>query len=155
VASEDYIWGVGEHTDYGFLTILLQDDQEGLEIQNMKNEWISAPVINDSFVVNIGDMLEIFTKGFYRSTLHRVRNKSNTNRLSFPFFYDPGFFSVIESIPEESAQFIKQHEIRQKRWDNVQNLDKFQGTTYGDYLLSKVSKVFPELMISNNIKIIN
>lgn len=52
--------------------------------------WISAPPLPGTFVVNIGDLLQRMTHGLYRATLHRVRNSSGRDRLSFPFFYDPG-----------------------------------------------------------------
>ena len=68
------LWGVGEHTDYGLLTILLQDDVGGLEVKS-KSDWVSAPPLPGSFVCNIGDMLDRMTRGVYRSTPHRVRNR--------------------------------------------------------------------------------
>ena len=60
-------WGVGEHTDYGLLTILKQDDAGGLEVKS-PDGWISAPPLPNSFVCNIGDMLDRMTAGQYRST---------------------------------------------------------------------------------------
>ena len=83
-------WGVGEHTDYGLLTILRQDDTGGLQVKS-RSRWIDAPPIPGSFLCNIGDMLERLTRGIYRSTPHRVLNKSPRDRLSFPFFFDPSF----------------------------------------------------------------
>ena len=86
-------WGVGEHTDYGLLTILLQDDAGGLEVKS-GSRWIAAPPLPGSFVCNIGDMLDRMTGGLYRSTPHRVRNPAPRDRLSFPFFFDPNFFAA-------------------------------------------------------------
>src|SRR5262245_4280959 len=68
-------WGVGEHTDYGLLTILRQDDTGGLQVKS-RSRWIDAPPIPGSFLCNIGDMLERLTRGIYRSTPHRVLNTS-------------------------------------------------------------------------------
>jgi isopenicillin N synthase-like dioxygenase len=131
-------WGVGEHTDYGLLTILRQDDA-GLQVKS-RSGWIDAPLIPGSFVCNIGDMLDRLTRGIYRSTPHRVLNTSKRNRLSFPFFFDPSFDAKISPIEGlEHGAPDDSHE----RWDHA-SLHQFSGT-YGEYLLAKVSKVFPEL----------
>lgn len=131
-------WGVGEHTDYGLLTILKQDENGGLQIKS-KGEWIDAPPIENTFICNIGDMLDKMTGGLYKSTPHRVKNTSGKSRLSFPFFFDPSFDAKIERIENlnpAQANF-------EQRWDQA-DLQSFGGT-YGEYLLGKVSKVFPEL----------
>jgi isopenicillin N synthase-like dioxygenase len=108
-------WGVGEHTDYGLLTMLKQDDNGGLQVKS-RSGWIDAPPVPGSFVCNIGDMLDRLTGGRYRSTPHRVLPSLVRDRLSWPFFFDPGFDAEIP-----------------------------QAGRYGDYLLAKVGKVFPEL----------
>ena len=131
-------WGVGEHTDYGLLTLLAQDDVGGLEVKTERG-WISAPPIDGALVCNIGDMLDRLTGGLYRSTPHRVRNQSGRGRLSMPFFFDPAFDARIGRLPERTVATFDPRE----RWDNA-NPHDFDGT-YGDYLLAKVSKVFPAL----------
>jgi isopenicillin N synthase-like dioxygenase len=131
-------WGVGEHTDYGLLTILKQDDVGGLQVKGPSG-WIDAPPISGSFVCNIGDMLDRMTGGFYQSTPHRVLNPSGRARLSFPFFFDPGFDADVRPI-EPGAAVV---DDKADRWDGA-SVHEFSGT-YGDYILSKVSKVFPEL----------
>jgi isopenicillin N synthase-like dioxygenase len=130
--------GVGEHTDYGLLTILRQDMSGGLEVKT-KSHWVAAHPIANSFVCNIGDMLDRMTGGRYLSTPHRVRNLTRHNRLSFPFFFDPNFNAEVRPI-EINAEV---NENKENRWDRA-SVHEFRGT-YGDYLLSKVSKVFPEL----------
>ncbi|MEY2565981.1 MAG: hypothetical protein QOE35_510 [Actinomycetota bacterium] len=107
-------WGVGEHTDYGLLTLLGQDANGGLQVRGTAG-WVEVDPVPGAFVCNLGDMLERLSGGVYRSTPHRVRNTSGAERLSFPFFLDPS-------------------------WDT----DVGDGT-YGDYILSKVAKVFPAL----------
>ncbi|ALF56102.1 iron oxidase [Nostoc piscinale CENA21] len=138
-SSSQSQWGVGEHTDYGVLTILKQDNIGGLQVKS-KSGWIDAPPIPNSFVCNIGDMLDRMTQGLYRSTPHRVRNLSTSNRLSFPFFFDPNF--NVEVKPIELNNVVV-NDDKSDRWDKA-SVHEFSGT-YGDYLLNKVSKVFPEL----------
>lgn len=133
-------WGVGEHTDYGLLTILKQDESGGLEVKS-RSRWIPAPPIRGSFVCNIGDMLDRMTGGRYRSTPHRVRNLARRDRLSFPFFFDPSFTAEIKPIDLPDAELVVSD--RQERWDRT-SVHEFSGT-YGEYVLRKVSKVFPQL----------
>lgn len=134
-------WGVGEHTDYGILTILKQDDLGGLQVKS-KSRWIEAPPVAGTFVCNIGDMLERMTSGLYKSTPHRVRSPSkNRDRLSFPFFFDPNFHTKVKRIDcFNSVEVVDDSAVR---WDES-NVYDFDGT-YGEYLLKKVSKVFPQL----------
>jgi isopenicillin N synthase-like dioxygenase len=138
--SDPTLWGVGEHTDYGLLTVLLQDDAGGLEVRS-RSDWVQAPPLAGSLVCNIGDMLDRMTRGLYRSTPHRVRNPAPRARLSFPFFFDPNFFSRVQPIDLPGWEVPV--DDRDARWDRA-SVHAFQGT-YGDYLLNKVGKVFPEL----------
>lgn len=133
-------WGVREHTDYGLLTIVGQDPVGGLQVRSTQG-WIDVAPDTDAFVCNLGDMLERMTGGRYRSTPHRVRNTGASSRLSFPFFFDPGWDADVRPVPEiaEGART----DDAQERWDRA-NVHELTGT-YGEYLLSKVSKVFPAL----------
>jgi len=137
-APQDEGWGVGEHTDYGLVTLLAQDDSGGLQVATPEG-WIDAPPVPGTLVCNIGDMLDRLTGGWYKSTPHRVRNLSGHGRLSFPFFLDPGFAAEVPPLPERAAA----DDSGNRRWDG-QDLRAFTGS-YGDYLLGKVSKVFPQL----------
>jgi len=137
----DVQWGVGEHTDYGLLTILHQDAVGGLAVHT-PGGWIDAPPIPGSFVCNIGDMLDRMTGGLYKSTPHRVkRNTSGRDRLSFPLFFDPNFEARVQRI--EGLAGAEAVDDSAERWDRA-NVHAFSGR-YGDYLLAKVSKVFPQL----------
>ena len=136
-------WGVGEHTDYGLLTLLAQDAHGGLQVKT-PDGWIDAPPIAGTLVCNIGDMLDRLTGGWFRSTPHRVRNTSGRERLSFPLFFDPGFDARIQPLPSHAAIDARLiDEDRARRWDGA-SVHEFSGT-YGDYLLAKVGKVFPHL----------
>jgi len=134
------LWGVGEHTDYGLLTILFQDDAGGLEVRS-RSRWVAAPPLPGSFVCNVGDMLDRMTSGVYRSTPHRVRNPAPRDRLSCPFFFDPNFFARVQPVDLPGREAPP--DDRAERWDRA-SVRLFEGT-YGDYLLAKVGKVFPEL----------
>jgi isopenicillin N synthase-like dioxygenase len=138
--GEEPRWGVGEHTDYGLLTILKQDQTGGLQVKS-RSGWIAAPPIEGAFLCNIGDMLDRMTAGLYRSTPHRVQNVTQRDRLSFPFFFDPNFNARIEPIVVPDA--ARRAADRGERWDHA-SVHDFEGT-YGDYVLAKVSKVFPQL----------
>lgn len=143
-AGLDVQWGVGEHTDYGLLTILRQDDVGGLAVHTPSG-WIDAPPVPNAFVCNIGDMLDRMTGGWYKSTPHRVkRNTSGRDRLSFPLFFDPHFTSRVQRIEGFNATDVAAQDDSAQRWDRA-NVHAFNGL-YGDYLLGKVAKVFPQLV---------
>ena len=91
--------GVGAHTDYGFLTILAQDNKGGLQVQNREGEWVNAPPVPGTFIVNIGDLVQTLTNDRYISTMHRVINTSGRERYSLPFFLDMDFDAVVEPVP--------------------------------------------------------
>lgn len=90
--------GCGAHTDYGCCTILNQDDVGGLQVRNSENEWIEAPPVPGSFVINIGDMMSRWTNGVFSSTVHRVVNTSGRERYSIPMFINPNVGAVIECV---------------------------------------------------------
>ena len=145
---EDFEWGVGEHTDYGLITLLAQDACGGLQVKvnnRSQNEWINVPSIPGAIVVNIGDMLERLTCGLYKSTPHRVRNTSGKERLSFPLFFDPSWDARVPILHQLNKAVCK-NESSAQRWDG-ENTMVFEGT-YGEYLTKKISKVFPELFDS-------
>jgi isopenicillin N synthase-like dioxygenase len=140
--DHDEGWGVGEHTDYGLLTLLAQDDHGGLQVQDLDGRWIDVEADTSLLVCNIGDMLERLTGGRYRSTPHRVRNTSGASRLSFPYFFDPSWEAQVPTLPLPGTGAAR---VR-RRWDGDDVL-AWEGT-YGGYLTAKVAKVFPALFSS-------
>jgi polar amino acid transport system ATP-binding protein len=133
-------WGVGAHTDYGLLTLLQQDAVGGLQVLN-RDRWLDVPPLANTLVCNVGDMLERLTNGRYLSALHRAKNLTARERLSMVLFLDPSFAAKLEPLPGVVPDTSQPH--TNVRWDRI-DPHAVQGT-YGEYLLSKVSKVFPEL----------
>jgi isopenicillin N synthase-like dioxygenase len=89
--------GIGAHTDYECFT-LLRGTAPGLEVMNGMGEWIDAPPVSDAFVVNIGDMLELWTNGEFVATTHRVR-KVQQERYAFPLFFSLDYDTRVEPLP--------------------------------------------------------
>ena len=75
------------HTDSGGFTVLAQDNLGGLEIQTRGGEWIAVPPVQDSFVINLGEMMKVWSDGMLMATPHRVVNRQGRPRYSIPFFY--------------------------------------------------------------------
>jgi isopenicillin N synthase-like dioxygenase len=125
--STDVATGCGAHTDCGFLTILTQD-HPGLEVKHANGTWVSAPPIEDAFVVNLGDLTQFWTHGRYQSTEHRVRNPSSTNtRHSIPFFWTVDYDTVLEPIP-----FCEKGEGQ----------EPLKHITSGEYILQKLGLMY-------------
>ncbi len=100
------IIGVRSHTDYGAFTILWQDDNGGLEIRNKSGEWVVVPPIPDTYVINIGDMMQVWSNGRFSSTAHRVINRSGNERYSIPMFVQPNYETMIEPlVDKENGSF--------------------------------------------------
>ena len=117
-------FGVGPHTDFGVLTLLFQDNIGGLQVQDIHGNWIHAPPIDGTIVVNVGDLLSRWTEGEYKSTPHRVINNSGKERISMVIAYDPEPDTIIDS----QNIFGKKSE--------------FQPITCGDYLIWRFNKAF-------------
>jgi isopenicillin N synthase-like dioxygenase len=133
-------FGVGQHSDYGLLTLLAQDACGGLQVQTPDGRWLDVPADPGVIVCNLGDMLDKLTEGRYRSTPHRVRNTSGRDRLSFPFFFDPSWSAEVPTLPLDGSPPSTDPG---RRWDGA-DVHAWVGT-YGDYLSAKIARVFPDL----------
>ncbi|MFM0559833.1 isopenicillin N synthase family dioxygenase [Paraburkholderia sediminicola] len=120
--------GIGAHTDYECFTILLPT-APGLEVMNGEGEWIDAPPVDNAFVVNIGDMLEVWTGGTYVATSHRVR-KVREERYSFPLFFACDYRTVVAPLP----QFATPEAVA-----------KYPPVSAGDHLFAQTAQSFTYL----------
>jgi len=91
-------FGVAPHTDFGVLTVLMQDSSGGLQIRAKSGDWIEAPPIPGTLVCNIGDLLARWSNKRFASTVHRVINRTSHARYSIPVFFDPHTDTVIDPV---------------------------------------------------------
>ena len=100
-------FGVAPHSDFGCITLLLQETA-GLEVLFPSGKWVAAPPMDNTLVVNVGDLLERWSNNRLPSTKHRVRNVSSAARYSIAMFYDPNPGAVVdprELLPAETPKF--------------------------------------------------
>lgn len=119
-------FGVGPHTDFGVLTVLCQDSVGGLQVEDVNGEWLQAPPIEGTLVVNVADLLARWTDGAYKSTPHRVVNSSGKERLSIVLAFDPNPETLIDSTEIFGKDYAASEEP----------------TTCGDYLNWRFEKAF-------------
>ena len=124
--------GIGAHIDYGFLTILLQDNIGGLEVKNADNEWVSAPMIPGTFLINIGHMIQRWTNDYYKATVHRVIPPKHETRCSLPFFFEPNFDAIV--VPLDT-------------FCSKNNPPRYEPFHFGDYLESKFTTSYSDTVI--------
>jgi isopenicillin N synthase-like dioxygenase len=116
-APED-AYGVAPHTDYGAYTLLAQDPIGGLEVKTRSGEWLSAPYIEGTLIINLGDLFRAWTNDVYVSNPHRVVNRTGRERYSIPLFFNPAYRSVISCLPT---------------CQSADNPPKYQPVTAGEY----------------------
>ncbi|MFO1162376.1 MAG: 2OG-Fe(II) oxygenase family protein [Reyranellaceae bacterium] len=123
--SPDDAFGSAPHTDYGFITILAQDRQGGLEVRRRDGTWLAATPIPGTWVVNVADMLSRWTNGRWQSTPHRVKNLSGGDRYSCPYFFDMSMDSIVEVLPT---------------CHDAATPARFPAVRYGDYLIERLDR---------------
>ncbi|CAJ1968818.1 unnamed protein product, partial [Sphenostylis stenocarpa] len=95
----DLTLGMPPHSDYGFLTLLLQDQVQGLQV-HFQGQWFTVQPINNAFVVNVGDHLEIYSNGKYKSVLHRVMVNAEKKRTSVASLHSLPFNCTVRPSPK-------------------------------------------------------
>jgi isopenicillin N synthase-like dioxygenase len=125
LTSPDDQFGSAPHTDYGIITVLAQDSSGGLQVKPRGRDWIDAPPIPGSFVLNVADMLARWTNDRFVSTPHRVINKKPGDRYSLPYFFDTDMNAIIECLPTCTGPG---------------NPPKYAKVRYGDYLMERLNK---------------
>ena len=101
------ITGINTHTDWGMLSLVIQDQTPGLEIQGFDGKWLRVPVMKDAILVNVGEMVEIFSGGQITATPHRVVNRGEKDRYSMAFFLDMDHDAVLRPVTETGKMRYK------------------------------------------------
>jgi isopenicillin N synthase-like dioxygenase len=110
--------GVHHHSDAGALTLLWQSDTAGLQVYR-DGQWFGIPPIHDAFVINIGDMVQVWSNDLYTAPQHRVIAMDQLDRFSFPYFCNPAYDAVIAPTGTTEPHYhpISWAEFRRKRAD--------------------------------------
>jgi isopenicillin N synthase-like dioxygenase len=124
--SDDKAFGVAPHTDYGMITLLLQDPIGGLELKKRDGEWVSAPFVPGTLVINLGDLFQRWTNDVYVSNQHRVINRTGKERYSVPMFFNLDYNAMVSCLPT---------------CQSPGNPAKYAPIKSGDYLLSRFRDV--------------
>ncbi|WP_428239619.1 isopenicillin N synthase family dioxygenase [Gynuella sp.] len=120
--------GAGAHTDYGCVTLLLQDQVGGLQVRARNGEWIDAPPVEGALVVNIGDLMQRWTNDEYVSTAHRVKaSMPDVHRYSVPFFVEPDYETLVDCVPSCQSE---------------QNPAKYEPIYSGDWIQSRFDATY-------------
>jgi len=132
--SEDQI-GIGAHSDYECFTILAQHEVPALQVLNSAGEWIAAPPIPGTFVVNIGDCMARWSNDLFASTIHRAINITGKPRYSIPFFLGANYDTVIDALPGTVT---------------AERPKKYEPVTAGDYVQSRLNATYGYLITETN-----
>ena len=114
---------IGEHSDYGTITLLWQiNDVPGLEVQDLDGAWHPVPYAEDGVVCNIGDLLQRWTNDYFKSTKHRVVNTHiDQERWSMPHFVDPKPGTMVENLTSETAKYEPIESLAYLKWRLAQS----------------------------------
>ncbi|KAF8409990.1 hypothetical protein HHK36_002510 [Tetracentron sinense] len=127
--------GVGRHNDAGALTVLAQDDVGGLEVKRKTDgEWIRVKPIPNSYIINVGDISQVWSNDKYASAEHRVVVNSERESFSIPFFFTPSYYTIVKPIEELI---------------NDENPAKYKEFNWGMFLSTRKNSNFKKLEVEN------
>ncbi|XP_058081052.1 protein DMR6-LIKE OXYGENASE 2-like [Magnolia sinica] len=127
--------GVGRHKDSGALTVLAQDDVGGLEVKRkIDGEWIRVKPVPDSYIINVGDIIQVWSNDKYESVEHRVVVNEERERFSIPLFFNPAQYVVVKPLEELI---------------NEENPPKFKEYSWGDFFKARVNSNFKKMDVEN------
>ncbi|KAD2393103.1 hypothetical protein R6Q59_012809 [Mikania micrantha] len=133
--APDLALGVGRHKDAGVLTILAQDDVGGLEVKRkIDGEWIFVKPTPNAFIINVGDIIQVWSNDTYESVEHRVRVNSIRERFSIPYFVNPAPYTVVEPLAELT---------------NERNPARYKGYNWGKFFATRKLSNFKKLNVEN------
>ncbi|KAJ7520295.1 hypothetical protein O6H91_20G077300 [Diphasiastrum complanatum] len=132
--APDLVLGVSRHKDSGALTVLVQDEVGGLEVRRKDGEWIRINPRRDAFVINVGDLFQVWSNDRYKSVEHRVVVNEHKGRFSVPLFINPGYATNVFPIPELL---------------DAQHPPKYREYNWGDFLQARKTSNFKNLGVEN------
>lgn len=128
--------GVGRHKDAGVLTVLAQDDVGGLEVKRKTDgEWILVKPNPDAYIINVGDIVQVWSNDRYESVEHRVKVNSEKERFSIPFFLNPAHYTWVEPLKEMTNQ--------------QNNPAKYKAYNWGKFFATRKQSNFKKLDVEN------
>ncbi|KAI6701277.1 hypothetical protein NL676_015601 [Syzygium grande] len=129
--------GLGRHKDMGvhLQTILAQDDVGGLEVKRKSDgEWVFVKPIPDAFVINVGDIIQVWSNETYESVEHRVMVNSEKERFSIPFFFNPSHYTMVQPLKELTDEH---------------NPPKYRPYNWGKFLVTRKASSLKKLDVEN------
>jgi isopenicillin N synthase-like dioxygenase len=133
--SPDLALGVGRHKDAGALTVLYQDDVGGLDVRRRSDgEWVRVRPVPDSFIINVGDIVQVWSNDRYESAEHRVSVNSQKERFSMPYFFNPGSDAMIEPLEELVSD---------------ENPPRYVAYNWGEFFSTRKNSNFKKLAVEN------
>ncbi|KAL4204855.1 hypothetical protein AMTRI_Chr01g111810 [Amborella trichopoda] len=130
----DVALGVGRHKDAGALTVLAQDEVGGLEVRGKDGKWVAVKAVLDSYIINVGDIVQVWSNDAYESAEHRVVVNSKRERFSVPFFYNPSHYEFIKPLEELLSK---------------DNPPKYSGYNWGYLFTSRKLSNFKKMTVEN------